>query len=223
MSAPQHTARSVTVYCSSSPHLHADYVREAQILGRALAESGRELVYGGGTRGLMGEIAKSARDAGGRVAGIITERLCALEQLDLENHQISIVKTMRERKQMLEARGGAFVVLPGGVGTLEEFFEILVGRLLGEHDKPIVIVNTSDPDDPNANYYDPLLTMFEHMIASNFVNEGVRTLYEVCEHASEVVGVLDRLDAQTDRGPVRPEILTPGAPIASAGEQGADG
>ena len=122
MSAPQ--IRAVTVYCSSSPNLHEDYVREAATLGRSIAQSQRDVVYGGGARGLMGEVAKSARDAGGRVVGIITERLRAVEQMDPDNHENIVVPTMRERKKLLEARGDAFVVLPGGVGTLEEFFDL---------------------------------------------------------------------------------------------------
>ena len=211
MPSSEHAISAITVYCSSSPHLHEDYVRQAVTLGRAIAASGRELVYGGGARGLMGEVAKSARGAGGRVTGIITERLRAVELMDPDNHENIVVQTMRERKQILEARGEAFAILPGGVGTLEEFFEILVGRLLGEHDKPIVIVNAPDPADPGARYYDPLLRMFEHMIGSRFVNPGVRDLYEVCEDASEVVGILDALPAPASATPNR-DMLLPSAP-----------
>jgi hypothetical protein len=176
--------------------LHEAYVREANTLGGAIAASGRELVYGGGGCGLMGEVARTVRAGGGRVIGIITERLRALEQMDEDNHENIVVETMRERKKLMEARGDAFVILPGGVGTLEEFFEILVGRLLGEHDKPIVVVNSNDPDDERAQggrYYDPLLGMFDHMIGSKFVDKSVRDIFEICDDASGVIPALDRL------------------------------
>ncbi|MEC9372650.1 MAG: TIGR00730 family Rossman fold protein, partial [Planctomycetota bacterium] len=131
--------RSVTVYCASSATIDPSYGMVAIELGRRIAESGRALVYGGGSVGLMGHIARSTREHGGRVIGVITERLRDAELLDPDNHENIVVPTMRERKSILESRGDAFIVLPGGVGTLEEFFEILVGRLLGEHNKPIFI------------------------------------------------------------------------------------
>ena len=110
--------RSVTVYCSSSPRVDPSFVAVAREVGTLLGESGRELVYGGGSQGLMGEVARSCRDAGGRVVGIITERLRDAELLDDENHENIVVATMRERKRLLEDRGDAFLILPGGVGTL---------------------------------------------------------------------------------------------------------
>jgi len=186
------TIGSVTVYCSSSNALHADYFAEARALGEGLARSGRTLVYGGGSVGLMGEAARSCREAGGRVVGIITERLKAAEQMNRANSENIVVSTMRERKRLLESRGDAIVVLPGGLGTLEEFFEVLVGRLLGEHGKPIVLVNAADPDAP-GRYYDPLLEMLGHMIRSRFAREGVLGLFEVCEDSRGALAVLDEL------------------------------
>lgn len=185
--------RAVTVYCSSSNDLHHEYLDIARSVGAGLARSGRAMIYGGGCVGLMGVAADSCRRAGGRVVGIITERLRQAEQLDPANHENIVVTTMRERKALLESRGDAMLVLPGGLGTLEEFFEILVGRLLGEHAKPIVIVNSSDPDAP-GRYYDPLLAMFDHMIRSRFARPGVMNLFDVCDTAEEALARLDALE-----------------------------
>ncbi len=185
--------RSITVYCSSSNDLHQEYLDVARAIGEGLARSGRTLVYGGGCVGLMGVAARACREHGGRVVGIITERLKQAEQLDQENHENIVVRTMRERKALLESRGDAMLVLPGGLGTLEEFFEILVGRLLGEHSKPIVLLNSTDPDAP-GRYYDPLLAMFDHMIRSRFARNGLTSLFDVCDTAAETLARLDALE-----------------------------
>lgn len=206
--------QSVTVYCSSSTKLAPEYHESARVLGTGLARSGRTLVYGGGKVGLMGEVAKSCRDAGGRVVGIITHRLRDAEQMDPDNHETLVVATMRERKAILESRGDAMVVLPGGLGTLEEFFEILVGRLLGEHTKPIIIVNTPDPDmlqrtGQATRFYDPLLEMVDHLIAGRFANPGVRALFHVRETAEDALALLD--DPIKIAGPTDEELwsMTP--------------
>jgi uncharacterized protein (TIGR00730 family) len=187
--------RHVTVYCSSSGDLHPAHYETARRLGESLARSGRVLVYGGGCVGMMGVLARACRGAGGRVVGIITERLKRAEQLDPENDEGIVVRTMRERKALLEARGDAFVVLPGGLGTLEEFFEILVGRLLGEHDKPVLLLNPPDPDAPargvDARFFDPLLEMFDHLVRSRFAREGITGLFRSCGSVEELMSALD--------------------------------
>jgi len=181
---------AVTVYCSSSASVEPVYLRAAAELGTLLGSSGRRLVYGGGRLGLMGACAAACRDAGGHVTGIITERLRDAELLDPLNHENVVVDSMRERKRLLTERADAFVILPGGLGTLEEFFEVLVGRLLGEHDKPIALVNCPDPADPEP-YYAPLLAMFEHMANNRFMNRGVMDLFDV---RPDVRGVADLLE-----------------------------
>ena len=199
---------AVTVYCSSSNLLDQAYFAAARAMGEGLAVSGRDLVYGGGCVGLMGELARSCRGAGGRVVGIITERLRDAEQLDPENHENVIVRTMRERKALLEQRGDAIVVLPGGLGTLEEFFEILVGRLLGEHDKPIFVLNMDDPNE-EGRYYDPLLRMFDHMVNSRFAKAGIRELFEMCECVEDVLEGLNRVEREppSDRAKDRSHLI----------------
>lgn len=195
------------MYCSSSEVIHADHFATAKRFGTLLARSGRGLVFGGGRVGLMGEIARAVRAAEGRTLGIITQRLKDAEQLDESNSENVIVETMRERKALLESRGDAFVVLPGGLGTLEEFFEILVGRILEEHDKPIVILNPRDPDGPaNGNagaFFDPLLEMIDHIIRSRFTREAVRGLFDVRSTPEEVVERLDELERSVV---VRPDL-----------------
>lgn len=217
MTQSSQSIRTVTAYCSSSSTLAPEYTEVAERFGRGLAESGRSLVYGGGSVGLMGAVAGACRGAGGRVVGVITERLRNAELMDPDNDENIVVSTMRERKLILEREGDAFVVLPGGVGTLEEFFEILVGRLLGEHDKPIFIVNAIDPHHPEeVGYYQPLLDMFEHMIDSGFAKPGVRDLFHICREPEEAMEAISN-GAPESSGDAAPRTdLMPGrAPVRS--------
>lgn len=204
---------SVTVYCSSSNSVNRAFFDAAAEVGRGLARAGRTLVYGGGRVGLMGELARSCRGAGGTVVGIITTALKDAEQLDPENHETIVVETMRERKRLLESRGEAVIVLPGGLGTMEEFFEILVGRLLGEHDKPILVLNQHDPGSPDGSgFYDPMLRMIDHMIEARFAKAGVKGLFKVCGSAAAVLDELERLE-RTPRVAVDRLSLVPSAPV----------
>ncbi|MDX2116067.1 MAG: TIGR00730 family Rossman fold protein [Planctomycetota bacterium] len=183
---------SVTVYCSSSRNLHEGYHHAARAFATLLARSGRTLVFGGGRVGLMGEIARAARAAGGRTIGIITTRLRDAELLDPDNHENIVVPTMRERKALLESRGDAFVVLPGGPGTLEEFFEILVGRHLGEHSKPIHMLSTT-AFGSTGRYYDPLLALCDHMVEGGFAPPHLRSYFRVHDDPAALIADLDTL------------------------------
>ncbi len=183
---------SVTVYCASSPHIHEDFFKVADSFGRLLGGSGRRLVYGGGSLGLMGEVSKACRSAGGAVTGIITERLRDAELLDEDNDENIVVPTMRERKQLLESRGDAFVIMPGGLGTLEEFFEILVGRLLGEHAKPVILLDPPDPTHPESHsFFTPLRVMIDRMIESGFAKREAWNLASACATPEAVIELLD--------------------------------
>jgi uncharacterized protein (TIGR00730 family) len=189
--------RSVTVYCSSSPSVHPAYLAGAERFGRLLAESGRTLVYGAGRVGLMGALAEGCRSGGGRVVGIITERLRDAEQMDPMNDENIVVRTMRERKAMLEAWGDALLILPGGLGTLEEFFEVFVGRLLGEHTKPIIMVDPPDPLHPEERgYYDPLLRMIDHMVDASFMKRDAMRLLGVVRSPEEAMEVLRAVEVE---------------------------
>jgi uncharacterized protein (TIGR00730 family) len=173
--------RSVTVYCSSSSALPKPYFDDATAAGRALADNGWALVYGGNAVGLMQTVADAVRAGGGRVVGITPQLMVDKGIHDAIADELVVTQTMRERKALMEARGDAFLTLPGGLGTFEEIFEIIVGKQLGYHDKPIVLLNT-------AGYFNPLLQMIEHGIEHRFIKPRVRDLYFVAETVADVVG-----------------------------------
>jgi len=143
---------TVTVYCSSSSAVAPEFQGAARELGRAIAKNNWRLVYGGNFVGLMAAVAQGARDAGGKVTGITPQLLVDKGITDPHLDELVVTNDMRDRKALLEERGDGFVALPGGLGTYEEVFEIMVGRQLGYHDKPIVLLNIAD-------YYRPMLDM----------------------------------------------------------------
>ena len=156
----------LTVYCSSSTHLDDVFHGPAKTVGIELAARGITLVYGGGGIGLMGDIARTVHAEGGEVVGVITKTLKDKEQGYDGCDEYLIADTMQQRKAMMMERGEGFLILPGGVGTYEEFFEVLAGRIVGEHHKPIGIVNT-------AGYYDPLIELFQHGVEHRFIKQAV--------------------------------------------------
>jgi uncharacterized protein (TIGR00730 family) len=188
--------RSVTVYCSSSRELPAVYYDAGRALGAALVRNGWRLVYGGNRVGLMGVVADAVRDGGGRVTGVSPRMMVEQGIGDDACDEMIVTENMRDRKSLLEARGDAFLALPGGLGTFEEVFEILVGRLLGFHDKPIVLLNV-------ARYYDPLLAMIEHGIEHRFIKPRARAAYFVANDVSQAIAHL--LTTGAEAPPVAPE------------------
>ncbi len=192
--------RSVTVYCASSTALEPHFANAARTVGTELARRGLTLVYGGGSIGLMGETARAAKAAGGRVEGIITRQLLDLEQGWAGCDEMVVVDSMRERKRLLEERGDAFLILPGGLGTYEEFFEILVGRYLQNHAKPIAVVN-------DHGYYDPMIAMIDHGIDHKFIRPAVKDLIAFDADATRA---LDRLLAKPASQPSLAECIPMG-------------
>ena len=178
--------RHVCVYCSSSTAVDRRHVEVARDLGAALAERGDVLVWGGATVGLMGEVARAARAAGGRTIGVIPETLRAVEIADHAADELVITPDMLSRKRELADRADAFVALPGGFGTLEELLEQLTGRLLGFHDKPIVLVDV-------AGFWQPLLALFEHLYDERFARPESRDAYVVVDGPDAALAVLDAL------------------------------
>lgn len=175
--------RTVTVYCSSSRKLAPHYYDAGRELGAAIAQRGWTLVYGGNNIGLMGTLADAMRAGGGKVIGI-TPRLMVDEGIaDEKCDELIITDSMRQRKELMEQRGDAFIALPGGLGTFEEIFEIIVGRQLGYHDKPIVFLNV-------AGYYDPLLAMLEHGIEQNFIRPRARELWHASPSVADTIAHL---------------------------------
>ncbi len=180
--------KALTVYCASSDGIDNTYRAAAARVGETLAERNITLVFGGGRVGLMGEVARAVRRKGGRVVGVITQFLMDIEQGDPDCDELIVVETMRERKRILVERSDGFLVLPGGIGTFEEFFETLVGRQLREHNKPIGIINTDD-------FYRPLLDLFDHGEETNFIRPGIRDLFVVGDDAGNVIDALARIPA----------------------------
>jgi hypothetical protein len=195
--------RSVTLYCSSSRSLDPHFTVAARAAGEILAQRGITLVYGGGALGLMGEAARATKAAGGRVEGIITRKFLDLEQGWLGCDELVVVDTMRERKKLLIERADAFLVLPGGLGTFEEFFETLVGRQIGDHTKPIAVLD-------DHGYYLPLKALIEHSIDQKFAREAVR---EILHFGTDLNTLVDWLETSA-RTPVHadPERFLPMGP-----------
>jgi uncharacterized protein (TIGR00730 family) len=161
--------RRVCVFCGSSAGTREDYRVSAQQLAGALFRSGLALVYGGGNVGLMGTLADSMLHAGGDVIGVIPRALVAREVAHSGLTELRIVDTMHQRKAMMNDLSDAFIALPGGFGTLEEFFEILTWSQLGIHGKPCGLLNV-------AGYYDSLLAMLDHAVAERFLRPSHREL-----------------------------------------------
>jgi len=172
--------RSVTVYCSSSSALSKSYFEAGAAVGRALAENDWALVYGGNSVGLMKTVADAARAAGGCVVGITPQLMVDKGIHDALADELVITNGMRDRKALMEERGDAFLTLPGGLGTFEEIFEIIVGKQLKYHDKAIVLLNVD-------GYFTPLLSMIDHGIEQRFIKPSVRELYFVAETVAEAV------------------------------------
>lgn len=187
--------RSICVYCSSSNHVDPQYFAVAEEAGRLLGARGDTLVYGGGKVGLMGAIAEAVHAHGGRVVGVIPDALKGREGVAYEtaDHLIT-TRTMQKRKAIMFSRAEAFMVLPGGFGTLEEFFEVLTLRQLSYHDLPIALVNT-------AGFFDPLLDLFEHLYRERFAASSHRRLYHVAATPADALAHIDAyLDEHGARG-----------------------
>ena len=171
----------ITVYCASSNNVRDRYFDVAEEAGRLIAERGHQLVYGGGQVGLMGAVARAVHAAGGTVLGVIPEALKEREGIAYElADEMIVTKTMQERKAILFTRTDAFMILPGGFGTQEEFMEVLTLTQLGYHEKPLTLVNTE-------GYYDPLLELFEHFFSEGFASSRYRGLYYVADRPEEAL------------------------------------
>lgn len=192
------TINSVCVYCGSSPGRVESYLEQATILGSELARNGLELVYGGGGAGLMGAVARSALEAGGMVTGIIPQFLIQKERMLDGVNELIVTQNMHERKMSMFERSDAFVALPGGIGTLEELVEISTWSQLGQHTKPIVVVNT-------GGFWDPLLKLMDHMRTEAFLRPGLDVVLGVVPDAESVVPyLLETAEGKRDKVPLRP-------------------
>ena len=174
----------IAVYCASSKTVSSAALQLGFSLGEAIAINGHELVWGGGAISVMGEVAKGVRSKGGRTIGVIPEKLFNVEFKDEEASELHIVKNMRERKGKIEELSDGFIALPGGLGTLEELFEIWVGRYLGFHQKPIAVL---DPE----NIYGTLRIALADLTDKNFLKPGQHELVNWCTTISESINHME--------------------------------
>lgn len=180
---PLRSFKRLCVFCGSSHGAHRAYADAAVQVGTELARRGIELVYGGGNVGLMGVVADSVLRNGGHVIGVIPESLMAKEVGHRGLPDLRIVKTMHERKALMAELSDGFIALPGGIGTFEEFFEIVTWAQLGLHTKPCALLNIN-------GFYDPLLGLLDHAIQEQFVKPAQRNLVIV---ESDFTTLLDRM------------------------------
>lgn len=180
--------KSICVYCGSQPGHQSAFTEQAEMLGKLLAENNIKLVYGGGSRGIMGAVSKSALEHGGEVLGIIPRFLLPSEgEWDQSSNKLEIIITenMHERKQKMFEESDAFVALPGGIGTLEEIVEIITWAQLGRHEKPIAFLNTND-------FWNPMLQLIDHMKQEGFIHTANKIRPVVLENAQEVITKLGK-------------------------------
>lgn len=190
---------TICVYCGSGPGSNPKFTEAAVAFGKALAENDIRLVYGGGSIGLMGSIATSVLDHGGKVTGIIPDFLTSRENALTRVHDMIVTLDMHERKRLMFEHSDAFVALPGGVGTLEELVEQLTWQQLGTHQKPVLLANID-------GFWEPLLALLAHMRETKFIRP---TLDVNVLTAERVDDILPRLRTATARVPEGAEALAP--------------
>jgi uncharacterized protein (TIGR00730 family) len=178
------TIRSICVYCGSSPGADPAFLAAATEFGRLLARAGVGLVYGGGSNGLMGALAKSTHEHGGRVVGVIPEFLRARELAFKGADEMIVTPDMHERKRIMFERADAFVALPGGIGTLEELIEQLTWAQLGRHKKPVLLANIN-------GFWKPLIELLDHMKKHGFIHPDLFFEYRVVTKVEDILHELE--------------------------------
>ena len=180
--------RSLCVFCGSSPGARPDYVQAAEGLGRLLAQRNIELVFGGGSVGMMGAVARSTLAAGGKATGVIPRALLRKEIAQTGLSHMHVVESMHERKALMAKLSDGFVALPGGFGTLEEFFEVLTWAQLGFHRKPVALLDV-------AGFYAPMITLLEHMSTEGFVRPSQLRLVMTETNAEKLLARIENYEA----------------------------
>ena len=172
--------KRICVFCGSSPGARPEYVQAARHLGEMLAQRGLTLVYGGAKVGTMGQVARAALAAGGKVIGVIPRALVQMEVAYTDLPDLRVVDSMHERKALMADLSDAFIALPGGLGTIDEFFEVLTWAQLGMHHKPCGLLNV-------CGYYDQLIDFLDHAVAQQFVHETHRRTVLEAESAEAML------------------------------------
>lgn len=179
---------SLCVYCGSQPGLKPEYIKAANTLGTTMANNNIRLVYGGGSRGLMGAVSRSVQENNGKVLGIIPEFLMPKEgewDQSHKNLEIMVTESMHERKQKMFEESDAFVALPGGIGTLEEIVEIITWAQLGRHQKPIAFLNTN-------GFWDPMLSLIKHMKEAGFIHTEKNIQPIIVNNAEDFIPLINK-------------------------------
>jgi uncharacterized protein (TIGR00730 family) len=184
---------SLCVYCGSRSGVAEPFVDAARTVGRWIGEHGGQLVYGGGNNGLMGVVADATLAAGGRVIGVIPQALVEKEWAKRDCTELHIVDSMHERKRLMAERADAFLALAGGIGTMEELFEVWTWRQLGYHDKPVGVLDT-------AGYYQPLLAFLNRSVHEGFMNDWQMDLVRIGTDPLDLLAALVGSIDSTPRG-----------------------
>ena len=183
MTSPSNPARRVAVYCGSADGNDPVFLAEARALGTAIAAAGLGMVYGGASVGLMGAVADAALTGGAEVIGVLPDVLAGKEIAHARLTRLELVSTMHERKARMAQLADAFLILPGGYGTLEELLEVVTWAQLKLHAKPCIVINT-------AGYWDGLLAFLDTAVAAGFLKPKNRALLRVARHGEEAVGMV---------------------------------
>lgn len=176
--------KQICVFCGSSIGTRPEYAAAATAIGVGIARRGHELVYGGGNTGLMGTVANAALNAGGKVIGVIPTVMVEKELAHEGLTQLHVVNTMHERKAMMAVFADAFVILPGGFGTMDEFYEIVTWAQLGFHRKPVAILNV-------CGFYDPMLTFIDHLVDEGFVKQSHREVIVIGDDPEALLSLIE--------------------------------
>ena len=193
--------RSLCVFCGSATGTDTIYAEAARELGRQMAKADVCLIYGGGRIGLMGAMAEAMAEAGGQIVGIIPRYLEEAEVAFGKATELLVVEDMHTRKRLMSERADAFCVMPGGLGTLDETFEILTWKQLGLHKKPIVFANLRD-------YWSGCLAVIENMIGAGFCRPNVRDLYTVVDSVEAILPVAAQVLADAPETDARSTLAT---------------
>ncbi len=193
-------AFSLCIYCGSRPGENPLFADAARAVGTWIGQHGGQLVYGGGSGGLMGTVARATAEAGGRVVGVIPQSLVDREFANHDCDELHIVQTMHERKALMAERSSAFLALPGGIGTFEELFEVWTWRQLGYHGKPIGLLNV-------AGYYDGLLTFLRGSVAQGFMGPWQMDLVDASDDAAALLGRLAQAAQGAAPGPALRTVI----------------
>jgi uncharacterized protein (TIGR00730 family) len=175
--------KTICVFCGSSMGHGEEFAAAARRMGTLIGEAGFAFLFGGGSLGLMGEAARAARDEGAPILGILPEFLRHLEPPLKSAEELVITPDLYQRKERMLVLGDAFVILSGGLGTLDEFFEVLTSAQLGVHQKPIIVVNT-------AGFYDPLKALLDHVVSRGFARKEIAALFTMVETPDEAMAVI---------------------------------